>query len=188
MLLDLIFLIMLAYFGHKGYTKGAIVTFVTAVASLIGILMAITFSATVAQMLFESTDNVLLQKLMPVISYLLVFFGTVFLVKLLANFVKKTLKGMGLGAFDKLLGALISIATVLVITSLMYWVFASFGIFSQQIQETSKSFPILYAWAPSIIELFQMIFPFLKSSFAELKSYFDTLNASVSTQNVAFNR
>lgn len=181
MLLDLIFLVILFYFAFKGYQKGAIVTFISSLATFIGVIAALTFSSTVSKILFVHSDNILWMKIMPVLSYLLVFLGSVFLVKLLANFLKKTMKSFGLGSIDKLLGGVISGITVVLMAALFYWLLGSLQVLAPETMDSSKSYNLLKDFGPMLIDGIQQIFPFLKDTFVELKEYFETVHQSVQT-------
>lgn len=175
MILDLLFLLFLAYFIFKGYNKGAIVTLISAVASIVGVLVAITFSSTVAAQLFDASDNIIWKKLLPTISYLIVFCATVFLVRMLAKSVKKGIRTLGLGVFDKLVGAVVSGLAIFIISALCVWVFNELGILSESVKTTSKTFVLFINVAPKIIDGCTQIFPFLKNSFQDLKDFMNTI-------------
>jgi membrane protein required for colicin V production len=189
MFLDICFLIVLLYYAFKGYSKGFIITFITSIAKFVGIIVAIVFSATVTKLLFSSvaTDNVLMLRLIPILSYLLVFFVAVFLVKILAQFMKGVITKIGIGFLDKLAGALVSILFIAIATSVLYWMLEQLGILSATIQQSSISFGLLKNWAPAIFVFIQKIFPFLQTTFADFKLYLEGLNTSLESY-VGFNR
>lgn len=181
MTLDIIFLIILIYFVLKGYSRGAIMSLFVSLASLIGFLAASIFSGTVAKLLFNQEADSMFSRVMPFLSYFLVFFAVVFLVKLIAKFSKNLIRKASLSSLDKLLGGVVYFLLVLVMTSVFYWFMNQLHFFSPETMYGSKSFQILEPIAPSLFETFGTVLPFVKSSFIELQDYFDQLNTKFDT-------
>lgn len=178
MLLDIFFLVILAFYAFKGYNKGAIITFIAAIASFIGIIAAMVFSASVSKWMFNASDadNIFLLKLIPFLSYILVFFTVVYLVKLLAGFLKTVLSRVGIGLIDRLAGAVISALFICVACSVIYWLCGQLGILNEDTKNGSLSYRWLHNWAPVIFSFIQKLFPFLSDTFTDLKHYFERLN------------
>ncbi len=178
MLLDIFFLVILAFYAYKGYNKGAVITFIAAIASFIGIIAAMVFSASVTKWIFNASgaDNIFLLRLIPFLSYILVFFVAVYLVKLLAAFLKTVLRRAGIGLIDRLGGAVISALFVCVACAVLYWLCDQLGILKEDTKKASVSFTLLAGWAPAIFSFAQKIFPFLQDTFTDLKHYFERLN------------
>ena len=182
MLLDIFFLVIVVFYAHKGYSKGAVITFIAAIASFIGIIAAMVFSASVSKWLFNAaaSDNIFLLKVLPFLSYILVFFTAVYLVKLLATFLKTVLSRVGIGFLDRLAGAVISILFVCVACAVIYWLCGELGILNDDTMKASLSFRWLHGWAPAIFAFIQKVFPFLRDTFTDMKHYFEQLNVRLS--------
>lgn len=186
MILDIIFLIVLIYFVSKGYSRGAIMSLLVSIASILGFMVASKFSGTLAKMLFTNDVEGVFFRLMPIIAYFLVFFAVVFLVKLIAKFTKNVVRKVSLSGIDKLLGAVIYLVLVLMITSIFYWFVNQIHILSPETMYTSKSYQILEPLAATIFERIGTIFPFIKSSFHDLLQYFEYTNTKLDNY-VGFN-
>lgn len=188
MFLDILFLILLIYTTIKGYKKGAIFNLVSILSYFIAIVAALAFSSTVAKLLLQYVrpDNVLLMQVLPLLSYCLVFFIAIYAIRFLAAFVKRLVRTVGVGFLDKILGALINILKVCVGISVLYWYSQKLNLLNPGVTENSISYNILKNWAPVIIDSIQVLLPFLKSMFADLKAYFESLNNQLSSHVGAY--
>lgn len=180
MIIDVLFLVAAAYYGYKGYTKGLLYSLIVSLASVFGIVAAITFSSMVNKLLFdENSDNIFMMKFIPILSYLIVFFATRMLVRLGGNVLKRSARTLGLGVVDRLLGAALALLTLSAIVSLALWALGQLGILSEAASSSSIVYATLEPLSTDIIDFIQWIFPFIKASFLEMQMYFEELQQSI---------
>jgi uncharacterized membrane protein required for colicin V production len=183
MTFNIIFLIILSYYTYKGYKKGLLFTLISSVASWIGVIVAISLSSYVAELLFDtSSDNIIFKKLIPILSYVLVFFATVYGIKLLGQFLKKTIRMVGAGNIDKLLGGILAGLTTSCIASLAVWVLSKMGILNTETFKDSSIYYFLMELSKVVINWIGIIFPFLQSSFENLKAFFSDLQLQLQSK------
>jgi len=187
MILDIFFLIVLIYFMSKGYSRGAIMSLLVFVSTVLGIVIASAFSGTVSNLLFDVATDSLLYRLAPVLSYFVVFFSVVFVVRLLAKFSKKVIRKAALSPIDKLLGAAIYLVVVSCFMSISYWFLSLMNILTPETMYASKSFQVLQPLAVHIFDVLGALFPFLKNSYHELLDFFEQANTKLETY-VGINR
>jgi len=100
-------------------------------------------------------------KLLPYISFLLIFVAIIVLVNLLGKAVKKMLDMTLLGGFDNLAGALIGIFKWAFGLSVLIWIFNYFEItLISQYSEEAVIYPIVTSFAPTIVNYISILLPF----------------------------
>jgi membrane protein required for colicin V production len=118
--LDLIILVLIVYAAVRGYMKGVIMELANIVAVFIGLFATIHFAHFVSSFfaLHFSWDS---NYIKPV-AFVITFIGFLLLFQLLARFLDKTLKKIGLGIFIRIAGILVGILKVILIIGALFFV------------------------------------------------------------------
>lgn len=178
MFIDSLFIILLISAVIKGYSRGLIVAIFSSVAILIGIVAAVKLSAVVANYLHENAH--LDWNWLPIISFMLVMFGVVLLVRMLAKFVQKTVEFAMMGWVNKAGGILLYACIYITMLSISLFYIHKMGLLSENSVEASKFYPFIEPWAPKAINAFGYIIPVFKDLLTQLNHFFSAVSNKAS--------
>jgi len=117
MILDLVFVVILIFAIIKGYRRGLIVGIFSFVAIIIGLAASIKLSAVVAAYIGKTVK--ISDQWLPLISFTVVFFIVVLLVRLGANAIQKAVETIMLGWVNRIGGVIFYIAIYITIFSVL---------------------------------------------------------------------
>ncbi len=146
--LDLIVVLLLAWFAFQGYRKGLVVEVASLAALILGIYAAVYFSHVTADFLVEYFS--LTTKYLHIIAIILTFLLVVIAVVTVGRIVEKFVDLILLGFLNKLTGAVFGILKGAVILSLIIWVFNYFDSDQKLISPQTRSSAMLFEHVESI--------------------------------------
>lgn len=171
MLVDIIYLILLALAVFKGYSKGFVIAVFSFLAIFIGLAAALKLSATVAVWLGRSTN--IGERLLPVLSFALVFIGVAIVTRILAKLIEKTLQIAMLGLLNKLAGILLYAILYTMVFSIVLFYADKMQLLKKETLTDSYTYNFIQPWGPKAISLFGEVLPFFKNMFAQLENFFE---------------
>ena len=118
--LDIALIIPIIYGLVQGFSRGIVKEVTSLVSLVIGVYIAINFSdyldTYLVDMLKDSKD------LIPIISFAIVFAGTVILIKVIGHLLEKITNALALGIISKFLGAIFgSIKVIILLSALIFF-------------------------------------------------------------------
>lgn len=156
-LLDCLILLPIAYFCYRGFMNGII----KEVLSIVGIVLAVflTFQymepvGNAIRPLFEDNSSVI-----PFVSALIIFIGTVGVVNLVAFLSKKFLETIKLNAVNRVAGAGFGFLKSGIIVSAVLLILAGFSLPSEQSRKDSTTYPYIIYLAPWAYDTVATIYP-----------------------------
>lgn len=161
MAIDVLYVIFLILSLVRGYSKGLVVALFAVLSIIIGIFCAVKFSGFVAQLIFKDTTPFWV----PFLSYIIVFAGVVFLVRLGARAIDKLMKAAFLGFLNRITGALLYALMITLVFSSFLWFFGHWNIIRPETKEASYCYDFLLAFAPKAFSVIGMLLPFVKDLF-----------------------
>lgn len=173
MMIDGIFLILLIIAIIKGYSRGLIVALFSFLAIIIGLVAAIKLSAVVAAYLENNAH--LNGKWLPILSFSLVMFVVILLVKMGAKMIEKIAQIALLGWANKLAGIFLYAALYTTILSILLFFANKIQLLKPETIGTSKCYGFIQPWAPKIIDGFGIIIPTFKGLFIQLDHFFTVM-------------
>jgi membrane protein required for colicin V production len=183
MILDLIFLAIVALSVFEGYKKGLVVAVFSFLAFIIGLAAAVKLSATVANYLRENAH--MDTPWLPVISFVGVLVIVIVLVRWGAVFVSKLIELAFLGWANKIGGAIMYVLINTIIFSVVIFYAEKIGLLGESVKNNSQVYPIIKDWGPAAFDMISSIFPFMKNAFEELQLFFEQVNEKVQTASVS---
>jgi membrane protein required for colicin V production len=171
MFIDTIFVVLIAIACFKGYSKGLIVALFSVLGFIIGLAAALKLSTTVAAKLSEHTD---LGKWLPVLSFLLVFIGVVFLVNMVGKLIQKTFETVMLGWANRIGGVVLYALLYSIIFSVFVFYAVQLHFIKIESLHASVTYPYLKPIGPKVIGGIGVVIPWFKNMFAELETFFGT--------------
>lgn len=157
--IDIIILIPMLWFGFKGFKKGFIIEVASIAALLLGIWGGIHFSNFVAE--YISSWFSLKSDYIPLVSFSVTFLLIVILVFLVAKIVEKLIKSVGLGLPNRIAGAILGSAKIIIIISVILLLINKFDQNGTFIKNETKDNSLLYKPITNIV---LKIYPSVTSS------------------------
>lgn len=170
MILDLIFVVILALAVFKGFQRGLIVGIFSFVAIIIGLAAAIKLSVVVAGYIGEAVN--VSDTWLPIISFAVVFIGVVLLVRLGANAIQRSVEIAMLGWVNRLGGIVLYAGLFIAVFSVVLFYAGQVNLLSDQTIDQSVTYSFVQPWGPRTINIFGALIPFFKDMFVQLQDFF----------------
>ncbi|MFA6150682.1 MAG: CvpA family protein [Chitinophagaceae bacterium] len=174
MTIDIIALILLILLFVRGYKKGIIVALCSVIAVLLGLTCALALSAKLA--VYMQDKGYASSAWAPILSYVILFIGVVWLVRLLAKLIDGFTSTILLGWVNKSIGGILYAALGMVIYSSLLWLANYAHLISPETIVASKTYKHLEPIAPWTFEHMGKVLPFAKDSFTDMREFFDGVN------------
>ena len=179
MFIDTLFILILIAAIYKGYSKGLIVAVFSFAGIFIGLAAAIKLSATMAVWLQKSTN--ISGYWLPFLSFTMVMIAAIFLVKIGAKFIEKTVQFALLGWVNKLGGILLFTILYISILSVVLFYFDKMHLLKDETIIASKSYFFIQPIAPKAITIFGELIPIFKNMFHQLETFFEQSAYKINT-------
>jgi membrane protein required for colicin V production len=170
MILDVIFAVILVVAIFKGYQRGLIVGIFSFLAIIIGLAAAIKLSAVVAHRIGHAVN--VSEKWLPFLSFIIVFFIVLLLIRWGANLIQKTIEIALLGWLNRLGGILLYTAIYIIIYSIILFYAEKINLLKPATIQESATYSFVQPWGPKVIDAFASIIPFFRDMFSSLESFF----------------
>lgn len=178
MLIDIIFAIIIVIACIKGYQKGLIIAVFSVIAFIIGLAAALKLSTAVAGWLGNSIS--VSSKWMPFISFIVVFFVVVLLVRWGGKLIEKTFQVVMLGWLNRIGGIILFAVLYTIIFSIFLFYANKLHLLQNSVFESSQTYAFVQPWGPKVIDGFGKLIPIFKDMFEQLENYFSGLPAKIS--------
>ncbi len=180
MIIDVVFLILMAISVYKGYQKGLILSVFSVIGYIVGLSAALKLSAVVAVYLQQKT-NINLSWL-PLISFALVFAATVIIIKWSGKLISQAFKMVLLGWVNQFAGIILFIIIYTTVYSIVLFYLINMKMISEETIPLSKTYFFIQPWGPKLINGIGYIFPFLQNVFEQLNNFFEKIAQNSQSQ------
>lgn len=180
MWIDVAFGVIVIYGLYSGYSKGIIKTLFVILSLMIGFAAAMTLTPLVSGFLRNALD--MNTTLVPVIAFLVTFFGALFIVRLVARILEKGLKTIRLNFINKLAGGILLSVVGMFLLSVVLSFIDKAGLLSETAKLSSQSYALLAPLADTGIALLRQFFPFLKDMWENIIDAFKEVGTQQVTQ------
>ncbi len=176
-MIDIAFAILIILACYKGYAKGLIVGLFSFVGFIIGLAAALKLSVFVAEHLQKDVN--ISNKILPFLSFALVFLATVLIVHLGAKLVEKIFQMLALGWANKLCGIFLYVILYTLIFSVFLFYIEKIHFFNKSTIESSQTYPYIKPFGPKVINSIGNIVPAFKNMFTDLENFFENIPQKV---------
>lgn len=183
MLLDILLLILVVSGFINGYRRGLIQAILSFVGIFFGVLLALKYSYVVSDYLYK--QDITQSKILPLISFVLVFLAVLFLLQLASRLIEKIAETMLLGVANKMIGGILGAAILVMILSTLLWYLDKMHFISPELQTTSKSYAYLISLSPTLLSFVSQLIPFFSDVFEQLERLIENLPAPQREGSVA---
>lgn len=170
MLIDIVFLILLALAVFKGLSKGFIMAAFSVLGFIVGLAAALKLSAVVAARLSVHTGNA---KWLPLLCFMLVFIAVALVVKIIGKLIQKTFETIMLGWANRIAGVILYILLYSFIFSILLFYAVQLHVISSETVSASLAYPYLQPLGPKVIGGLGTIIPWFKNMFSGLENFFN---------------
>ncbi len=179
MLLDLVFAVIIVLAILKGYRSGLVVALFSLVAVIIGLAAAMKLSTVVAAYIGKAVK--VSDEWLPVISFAVVFFIVILLIRLGAKAIEKTVEVAMLGWVNKIGGVILFAAIYTVVFSVLLFYAEQMKLVEPETINKSVTYSFVQPWGPKAINGFGSVMPIFKDMFGELEQFFDGVAKKISS-------
>jgi membrane protein required for colicin V production len=177
MFIDLFFAVIIIMACIKGFTKGLIIAVFSIVAFIVGLAAALKLSTAVAAWLGTSVS--VSAKWLPFISFALVFFIVILLVRWGAKLIEKIFKMALLGWVNKLGGIVFYLALYTIIFSIFLFYAEKIQLIQPSVIQASSTYAYVQPWGPKVIDSIGTVLPLFKDMFTELSNFFGKVSTNI---------
>lgn len=177
-MLDIIFLILLILAVIRGYQRGLIMGVFSLLAIIIGLAAAIRLSAAVAGYIGQAVN--VSDKWLPVISFIVVFFLVLLLIRWGAGLLQKTMEIATLGWVNRLGGIVLYALIFIIVYSILMFYAEQIGVLKPETIQRSATYSFVQPWGPRVINGLGRLIPFFRDMFTGLESFFDEAAEKIS--------
>jgi membrane protein required for colicin V production len=170
MIIDLIFLALLAFALIKGIKKGLAVAVFSLLAMVVGLAAALKLSALVAEYLKGSVN--ISAKWLPFIAFIFIFVGVGLLARLVAKIIEAAAEAAMMGWLNKLGGVVFYFLINTLVFSIVLFYLDKLQLISPQTIAESSTFGFVKPWGPWLINGIGTWWPVFKDVFGQLEDFF----------------
>jgi membrane protein required for colicin V production len=174
MILDVIGIILLLLFFIRGYRKGIIVALFSVLGVILGMICALKLSNTLAAYLFEK--GWVTSAWAQVLSYIVLFIGVIWLVRLGAKLIEKSIELVMLGIINRITGGLLFAFIAAFVWSCCLWIADQVHMIAPETRAASHTYSLFSPVAPWVFAHIGAVLPFAKGLLTDLKHFFDGVN------------
>lgn len=171
MLLDIIFAVIIVLAILKGYQKGLVVGLFSLVTVIVGLAAAMKLSTVVAGYIGKAVK--VSDQWLPIISFAVVFFIVLLLIRLGARAIEKTVELAMLGWVNKVAGVIFFAAIYTTVFSVLLFYTEQMKLIQPETIKTSVTYSFVQPWGPKAINGFGTVIPVFKDMFEQLEQFFD---------------
>lgn len=150
--IDLLLLVPILIGAFNGYKKGLLIEIIGIAAFVVAIVLGFKFLSIGASFVESFIGKDTIKSISPYLSFLIIFFPTVFLIRKVGWLMRKTLRMTFLGTLDGVLGALLGGITALFGLSVLIWLVSKTGFsFPDTWMKNNQFYIFAEGFAPKII-------------------------------------
>lgn len=169
MILDCILLVLMILAFVRGWKKGLLWAICSFIAVFMGIVIALKLSSELSEYLF--VQQILTSKYTMIISFVILFLGSIFLFRMLIKLIEGILDKLLLGWINKLMGAILYSFFVVFIVSTFCWLINQMQLLKPSMKAESKSYKYIEPVSPKTIDLISIYTPFCKDMIKKIESH-----------------
>lgn len=178
MLIDIIFAVFLLLAVMRGYRQGLIIGLFSLLSIIIGLAAAMKLSTVVAGWLGDSVN--MSKEWLPLVSFILVFFVVVLLIRLGAKAIESAVEVVLMGWINKLAGIILYAVIGLLVFSVLLFYAEQMQLFQPATIRESVTYPLVQPWGPRVINGIGSVIPLFKDMFSELEAFFGNVSRKIS--------
>ena len=173
-MIDIIFAILIIIACVKGYQKGLVIALFSIIAFIIGLAAALKLSSVVAGWLGNNAN--ISARWLPFLSFAIVFFVVVLLVRWGGKLIEKTFEMALLGWVNRLGGIIFYAVLYIIIFSVFLFYAENVHLIKPETIKASQTYSFVQPWGPVVINNFGKVIPIFKDMFSDLEAFFGTIS------------
>ncbi len=164
--IDILLLIPVIMGAYTGYKRGILVEVIGILAFVVAILLGFRFLGLGMSFVSEFIGESLGGRMLPYLSFLLIFFPSIYAINKVGWIFRKALRITFLGMFDGLAGAALGAVQWFFGLSVLIWIGSAIGVgIPDRFLVDSEIYPFLQSFAPNLVARVSMYLPSLGEVF-----------------------
>jgi membrane protein required for colicin V production len=168
MILDGLILISAVMGFYRGFSKGIVASLLSIIGVLLASILSMRLSTTLAEYL--TTHNYINSQYVTLIAFIIIFLGTILVIRIIIRAVEKLLKVAMLSTVNKLVGGLLYAMVSLFFISSICWLGNKAGVLADGIKNESKLYTYIAPIAPVSIQLITAYLPYCKDIYSKIQA------------------
>jgi membrane protein required for colicin V production len=169
--LDLLTAVLIGLFFYKGFRKGLIVALFSFAGLILGMICAVRFSGLLSNWLISR--DLVSSGWAALIAYVLIFFGVMWGLSLLAKAIEGLTGQLMLGVVNRVAGGMLYGFMAALVWSGLLWIADRVHLIAPETKSASVTYSGISNLAPWFFSKLGIILPFVKDLFSELQQFFD---------------
>lgn len=171
MILDGILIVLLILAFIRGWKKGLLWAVGSLIAVLLGVMIALKLSHSLADYLFR--QNLLSSQYTLILCFVLLFIGTIFLFRSIIKFIESFLDKVFLGWANNMLGGVLYSFFTLFVVSSFLWLVNQSGLLNDELKKESNTYTYVEPISVWTIKTASEYLPYCKSLWNDIQGYFE---------------
>jgi len=172
-LIDIGFLLFIAFGFWRGFTRGIIIAIFSFFAWTIGLFGALKFSSWGA---FFLRDNMGIKSdYNPIISFVLIMIVISLIIYFMGKILEKMIQVVQMGWLNKTLGGLLKASIYFLMYCVIIWLFNKSGTISPEAKAQSKLFDFINPVAPAVFDWLGRNVPAMQGLLQDINRYYDQI-------------
>lgn len=173
MIIDVVYLGLLALAVLKGFQKGFIIAVFSFIAVIVGLAAALKLSVVVAAWLGTNTN--VSARFLPILAFILVMVVVAWLVRICGALIQEALQIAMLGFLNKAAGIILYAALYTILLSVLLFYAERINLIGQATIASSYCYNFIQPWGPAAIHVFAVLIPAFQNMFQQLEHFFDNI-------------
>lgn len=178
MWIDIVWLILMVVAASKGFKNGLILSLFSVAGLIIALTAALKLSIVVSDYIREAFQTPVFW--LPILSFIIVFAGVAFLIRLFSGMLSKLMEVVLLGWLNKWGGFLLYAIVYTLIFSVFLFYSDKTIHFSNEIKEKSYVYGYIAPWGAWTMDKIGIVLPWFKNVFADLENFFSKIALQIS--------
>jgi membrane protein required for colicin V production len=174
---DIIMAISFALAIARGWGKGFIMSLISLVATLIGLVAALKLAPKLAGWMYDL--GIIKSGWGPLISFVILFLLIIWGVRWIAHRFENFAEALWLGMVNHILGALLQLLLSATVWSILLWLARRAYLLPAEMVATSRLYPYVEPIAPWVFAHIGAVIPLAKNAFSDLSHFFDRVNSGL---------
>lgn len=173
MIIDIIFLLIAGWGFYQGYSKGIIKTVFTIFSIIFGLMIAFKFAPAATRFLETAfhTDS----PFTFVGGFLMAFLLTMIIIRLVAQFIERTLRSANINVINQFAGGILMVAIYTLVYSLLIWFGDKAHIVKPETSAESITYPFLKSFPGKMKNVYEVIKPTFQEFWQESVKFIDRM-------------
>ena len=182
MLLDVLLIVILLIGFITGFKRGILYSIFAFIAIFLGIMLAMKYSYMLTSYLYQW--EILKSRFLPFISFVLILFIVIVIVKMCYNLIHSLVETLFLGTVNKIIGGLLWAIILVLVYSILLWYVDKLQLVSEEMKTASRSYQHIVSIAPVVIDKISRVIPYFHGMLDSIEQLFNEVTHNSGSEGI----